>query len=180
MKKEKFDLENLPKQNIFKVPENYFENLTNRIEAKTSIPNNFNLENLPKENIFKVPESYFENLTSRIEAHTSAKTKIVPLVTWSKKRTWVSIAACSAMAILGYFTLMSEQDSLSNEALAGVQNKEIVNYLIQEDFNQNDFAEQTDFGKNLKINDSDLIDNLKVSDKDILQSVDLESVEEEI
>ncbi len=142
----------------------------------------FNLENIPKENIFKVPENYFENLTSRIESQTYSysQTKTIPVVSWSKKKTWASVAACSAIAVLGFFTLIPKQDSLENEALAGVQNKEIVNYLIQEDFSQNDFTEQTDFGKNLKLNDSELIDNLKVSDKEILQSVDLENIEEEI
>jgi hypothetical protein len=140
----------------------------------------FDLENLPKENIFKVPENYFENLTSRIEAQNSAQTKIVPLVTWSKKRTWASVAACSAIAVLGYFTLMPEQDSLGKEALAGVQNKEIVNYLIQENLNQTDVAEQFENAKITKFKDSELIDNLKVSDAAILQSVDLESIEEEI
>jgi hypothetical protein len=140
----------------------------------------FDLENLPKENIFKVPENYFENLTSRIESRTSEEAKIVPLVTWSKKRTWMSVAACSAIAILGYFTLTPQQDSLGKEALAGVQNQEIVNYLIQENLNQTDVAEQFDNTKITKFKDSDLMDNLKVSDKDILQSIDLENIEEEI
>jgi hypothetical protein len=140
----------------------------------------FDLENLPKEHIFKVPENYFENLTSAIESRTSKESKIVPLVTWSKKRTWMSVAACSAIAILGYFTLMPEQDSLGKEALAGVQNQEIVNYLIQENLNQTDVAEQFDNTKITKFKDSELLDNLKVSDKDILQSLDLENIEEEI
>jgi hypothetical protein len=140
----------------------------------------FDFENLPKENIFKVPENYFENLTSHIESRTSEESKIVPLVTWSKKRTWMSVAACSAIVVLGYFTIMTKQDSLDKEALAGVQNQEIVNYLIQENLNQTDVAEQFDNTKITKFKDSDLIDNLKVSDKDILQSLDLENIEEEI
>jgi hypothetical protein len=140
----------------------------------------FDLESLPKENIFKVPENYFENLTSHIESRTSEETKIIPLVTWSKKRTWMSVAACSAIAVLGYFSIMTEQSSLGKEALAGVQNQEIVNYLIQENLTQTDVAEQFDNTKITKFKDSDLMDNLKVSDKDILQSIDLENIEEEI
>ena len=138
------------------------------------------LKEILKENVFKVPESYFENLTSCIESKTTHETKIISLVSWSKKKTWASAVACSIIAILGFFTLIPKQDSLENEALAGVQNKAIVNYLIQEDFNQYDFAEQNDEGKTLKINDSELLDNLNVSDKEILQSVDLEIIEEEI
>ncbi|MES2517085.1 MAG: hypothetical protein V4585_03190 [Bacteroidota bacterium] len=140
----------------------------------------FDLENLPRENIFKVPDNYFDELPMRVQTRTSAKAKVVPLVSWSKQRTWASIAACSTIMILGYFTLMPKQESLGNEALSGVKNQEIVNYLIQENLTQNDVAEQFNNNKGLKINDSDFLDNLKVSDKDILQSVDLKDIEEEI
>ena len=175
MQKQEFDLENIPKKNIFQIPENYFEDLSAKIEQRTQ----WVVENLPKENIFKVPENYFEDLESKILALTSEETKIIPLFTWSAKRTWVSVAACSAIVILGYFTLMPKQDSLGNEALAGVQNQEIVNYLIQQDLNQTDLSEQIET-KNIKFKEIDLLNNLKVSEKDILQSVDLEGIEEEI
>jgi hypothetical protein len=205
MKKQEFDLENIPKQNIFKVPENYFENLSEiiefRIQSKVDdlpkqnifkVPENYfenlseiieqrtqsDVENLPKENIFQVPENYFDDLASKIAARTTQETKIVPLFTWSAKRTWASVAACSAIAILGYFTLMPQQESLGNEALAGVQNQEIVNYLINEDLNQIDVAEQIE-NKNIKFQETDLLNNLKVSEKDILQSIDYEQIEDE-
>lgn len=175
MKKQEFDLENIPKKNIFQIPENYFEDLSAKIEQRTQSV----VENLPKENIFKVPENYFEDLKSKVLARTSEETKIIPLFTWSVKRTWASVAACSAIAILGYFTLMPSQESLGKEELSGVQNQEIVNYLIQQDLNQNDVAEQIE-NKNIKFKDTDLLNNLKVSEKDILQSIDLEAIDEEI
>lgn len=133
---------------------------------------NFDLDNLPKSTIFKVPENYFNELPMQIQAQTSGQAKVIPLVSWSKKRTWGSIAACTVIGILGYFTLMPKQDSLGNEALAGVQNQEIVNYLIQENINHTDLAEQITNNKTLQFKDSELLDNLKVTDKDILQSVD--------
>lgn len=175
MKKQEFDLENIPRKNIFQVPENYFEDLPSKIEQRIQSV----VENMPKENIFQVPENYFEDLESQIMIHTTKQTKIIPLFTWSAKRTWASVAACSAIAILGYFTLMPQQDSLGNEALAGVQNQEIVNYLIQQDFNQTDVAEQIE-NKNIKFKETDLLNNLKVSEKDILQSINLEDIDEEI
>ena len=138
------------------------------------------IENLPKENIFKVPENYFNDLPMQIQAQTSGKRKVVPLISWSKQRTWASIAACSIIGILGYFTLMPQQDSLGNESLAGVQNQEIINYLIQENINQSDVAEQINNTKTLKFQDSELLDNLKVTDKEILQSVDYENIDSEI
>lgn len=141
---------------------------------------NIDIENLRKENIFKVPENYFNDLPMRIQAQTSGKTKVVPLISWSKQRTWASIAACSIIGILGYFTLMPQQDSLGSESLAGVQNQEIISYLIQENINQSDVAEQINNTKTLKFQDSELLDNLKVTDKDILQSVDYEHIDSEI
>lgn len=175
MKKQEIDLENIPKTNIFQVPENYFEDLSAKIEQRTQSV----VENMPKANIFKVPDYYFENLESQILARTTQQTKIIPLFTWSAKRTWASVAACSAIAILGYFTLMPKQDSLGSEALAGVQNQEIVTYLIQQDLNQSDVAEQIE-NKNIKFKETDLLNNLKVNDKDILQSIDLEDIDEDI
>lgn len=175
IKMQEFNLENIPKKNIFQVPENYFEDLSTQIEQRTQSK----VENLSKENIFKIPEDYFENLGSQILARTTQQTKIIPLFTWSAKRTWSSLAACSAIAILGYFTLMPKQDSLGSEALAGVQNQEIVNYLIQQDLNQTDVAEQIE-NKNIKFKETDLLNNLKVSEKDILQSINLEDIDEEI
>ena len=175
MKKQEFNLENIPKKNIFQVPENYFEDLSAKIEQRTQSK----IENLPKENIFKVPENYFKDLESKIIVRMSEGATIVPLFTWSAKRTWASAAACSAIAILGYFTLIPSQDSLGKEGLAGVKNQEIVNYLIQQDLNQTDVAEQIE-AKNIKFKETDLLNNLNISKKDILQNVDLQRVEEEI
>jgi hypothetical protein len=206
MKKQEFDLENVPKKNIFKVPENYFEDLSSKIEQSTQsvvenlpkenifkVPESYFeglsntiefrtqsvVENLPKENIFKVPESYFEELEENILSRTIHQKNIVPLFTWSAKRTWASVAACSAIAIMGYFTLMPSQNSLGKEELAGVQNQEIVNYLILQDLNQTDVAEQIE-AKNIRFKETDLLNNLKVTDKEILQNIDYQSIEDEI
>ena len=175
MKKQEFDLENIPKENIFTVPENYFEDLSGRIEQRTQSI----VENLQKENVFKVPNNYFEDLESNILSQTSEQTKVIPLFTWSAKRTWASIAACSAIAIMGYFTLMPSQNSLGKEELSGVQNQEIINYLIQQDINQADMAEQIE-SKNSLFKETDLLNNLKVPDKDILQIIDYQEIDSEI
>lgn len=148
--------------------------------------NKFDLEKLTRENIFKVPENYFEELPMLIQSKTSAKTKVIPLVSWSMKRTWASIAACTAIAILGYFTWMPKQDALGNEALSEVQNQEIINYLLQENINQIDLAEQFENVQSTKVDleesvsDSELLDNLKINQQDILQSIDIENLEENI
>ncbi len=142
--------------------------------------NKFDLNKISRESIFKVPENYFENLPMQIQAKTSGKAKVIPLVSWSMKRTWASLAACSIIVILAYFTWMPKQDALSNEALSEVQNKEIVNYLIQEDVSQSDIAEHFEDEEVKLSNDSELLDYLKLNDKDIIQSIDLENLEEDI
>lgn len=138
------------------------------------------IENSQKENVFKVPENYFSNLFMQIQAQTYGKTKVVPLISWSKQRTWASIAACLIIGILGYFTSMPQQDSLGTESLASIANQEIINYLLQGNMNQTDFAEQISNDKTLKFRDSELLDNLKVTDKDILQSINYENIDHEI
>jgi hypothetical protein len=141
----------------------------------------FDIENLPKENIFKVPENYFSELESNIHTQTIYKSSSsVPLRSWSKTKAWVAVAACTTVGILGYLTMMPTQESIGTESLSGVQNQEIVNYLIQENTNQTDIADQFDGNKSIKISDAELLDNLKVTDKDILQSIDFKNIEEEI
>jgi predicted XRE-type DNA-binding protein len=140
----------------------------------------FDLETLPRKNIFKVPENYFENLALNVETRISEETKVLPFRKWSTKHTLIAVAASSAIAIMGFFWVNSQEKTNENMALTGVSQQEIVNYLIQENMSQSEVTEHFDNPNSLKINDTDLLENLKVSDKEILQSVDLENIEEEI
>jgi hypothetical protein len=139
-----------------------------------------NLEKLPKENVFKVPNNYFENLSTKIASRVSEENNVIPLRKWSPKYTLLAVAASSAIAIMGFFWVNSQQNTNDNIALSGVSQQEIVNYLIQENMSQSEVTEHFDNANSLKIKDTDLLENLKVSDKEILQSVDLENIEEEI
>jgi hypothetical protein len=64
--------------------------------------NKFDLDKLPK-TVFQVPDGYFEDLPMRIQARTSAKTKTVPLVTWSARRTWASPSCLYTRSGIGVF-----------------------------------------------------------------------------
>jgi|GEM_PF-6594676 len=141
---------------------------------------NIELGNIRKENIFKVSENYFSDLPMRIQEQTSGKTKVVPFISWSRQRTLASITACSIIGVLGYFTLMPQQDSLGNESLAGVKNQEIENYLIQENINQSDISEQIYKNKTINFQDYELLDNLKVTDNDVWQTIEYENIYFEI
>ena len=77
--KNKINIENLNKENVFKTPEGYFENFSDKLfkrlqknvnVEKVEVPHKVsvkvNLEEIKKENIFIVPENYFKELSSNI------------------------------------------------------------------------------------------------------------------
>lgn len=58
-----FDLNNLERKNIYKVPENMFENIQEKVLSGVK---NFDLENLERKNIYKTPENMFENIQEKV------------------------------------------------------------------------------------------------------------------
>ena len=75
--KKNINIEDLKKENIFKVPSGYFENFPEKLSILlsqdkeeglkvTSMPNITALENIKKEIIFKVPDNFFEGLAGSI------------------------------------------------------------------------------------------------------------------
>lgn len=58
-----FDLDNLERKNIYKVPENIFENIQERVLSGVK---DFDLEKLERKNIYKVPENMFETIQGRV------------------------------------------------------------------------------------------------------------------
>ena len=58
-----FDLEKLERKNIFKIPENTFENIQERVLSGVK---DFDLDNLERKNIYKVPENMFENIQGKV------------------------------------------------------------------------------------------------------------------
>ncbi len=126
-----------------------------------------NLANLPKKNVFQTPENYFENLSSRIEARViQSKSKGVLEVSWSARRTWLSAAACLLLLVLGWFTLQPKQDGLNPDALKGVGNQELVQYLNKQNLVEKDVVELLD---NHTVTDSTMMQFLDVSEADVLK-----------
>jgi len=58
-----FDLEKLERKNIYKIPENMFENIQQKV---LSDMNGFDLEKLERKNIYRIPENMFENIQERV------------------------------------------------------------------------------------------------------------------
>jgi len=60
---ENFDLGNLERKNIYKVPENLFESIQENVLGGVK---DFDLEKLERKNIYKVPENMFETIQDRV------------------------------------------------------------------------------------------------------------------
>lgn len=58
-----FDLEKLERKNIYKVPENLFENIQQKVLSDI---NGFDLEKLERKNIYRIPENMFENIQEKV------------------------------------------------------------------------------------------------------------------
>ena len=58
-----FDLDKLERKNIYKVPENMFENIQDRVLGQV---NDFDLDNLERKNIYQVHDHIFENIQKNV------------------------------------------------------------------------------------------------------------------
>ena len=99
-----FDLEKLERKNIYKMPDNMFESIQNRVLSEV---NDFDLEKLERKNIYKVPENMFENIQDRVMSEIKAERK-APIF----KMNWGYAAAASLALIFGAtFVYQSNSDS---------------------------------------------------------------------
>ncbi|MGE6395668.1 hypothetical protein [Chryseobacterium scophthalmum] len=107
-----FDLEKLERQNIYKMPDNMFESIQNRVLSEV---NDFDLEKLERKNIYKVPENMFENIQDKVMSEIKAERK-APIF----KMNWGYAAAASLALIFGAtFVYQSNSDSSTNGDLNG-------------------------------------------------------------
>lgn len=107
-----FDLEKLERKNIYKMPDNMFESIQNRVLSEV---NDFDLEKLERKNIYKVPENMFENIQDKVMSEIKAERK-APIF----KMNWGYAAAASLALIFGAtFVYQSNSDSSTNGDLNG-------------------------------------------------------------
>ncbi|MDY0929852.1 hypothetical protein [Chryseobacterium sp. CFBP8996] len=102
-----FDLEKLERKNIYKMPDNMFESIQDRVLSKV---NDFDLEKLERKNIYKIPENMFENIQEKVLSEIKADQK-APIF----KMNWGYAAAASLALIFGAtFMYESNSDSSAN------------------------------------------------------------------
>lgn len=135
--------------------------------------NQFRLDELPPEHPmrqlpFVAPDGYFDSLPTRIQARAVRKPK--PIISWSWQRTGASLAGASLIAVLVWQTLPQRQESLGNEALAGVSNEMITAYLDDQGVNAYEMADSQELHSSLG-SDTTAIQFLNISPTEIQQLI---------
>lgn len=112
-----FDLEKLERKNIYKVPENLFENIQGKVFSGI---NDFDLEKLERKNIYAVPEKLFENIQENVLNNVLPAKKKTPIF----KLNWAYAAAASLALIFGATFVFNNGNSEDAQQQFAVNNKE--------------------------------------------------------
>lgn len=142
--------------------------------------NPFRLDELPPEHPlrqqpFSVPDGYFDQLPSRVQARVTRKPKPAFSISWSWQRTAASLAGAGLIAVLVWQTLPQRQESLGNEALAGVSNEVIASYLDDQGIDAYELADSQQLHSSLD-SDTTAIQYLNVMPDDIQRHIEEQSV----
>lgn len=169
IEKKNIDIESLERVNIFKVPENYFQEL----EINT------NIKRFNKINVFKVSEDYFESLSEKILSNIAPKTIKVnwwktPQIKWS--------AAASIVLMIGlWFGIPQFTKNKTELALEKISNDDIKTYLETQDLSYLEYESATEMAQNsTKVTDNKVLDGLNLDKQDILEHLENQDLEEEI
>ena len=170
------------KDNLYQLPDNYFDSLAGNILQKIKIVNADNvqkelediapfLSTMPKANVYTVPEGYFEK---GIIVQHKVPARVIPIVTKSRKWFTYAAAACvtAVMFLGGYFyfenkttSVGSVQNHIANinvsKAISQLPDSTLGNYLTND--NSDIYASQSSDEQDLNI--QNLI--LNTSDQDI-------------
>ncbi|UMQ40668.1 hypothetical protein MKS83_14815 [Chryseobacterium sp. Y16C] len=104
-----FDLEKLERKNIYKVPENLFENIQGKVLSGI---NDFDLEKLERKNIYTIPENLFENIQENV-LNNVLPAKKAPI--FKLNLNWAYAAAASLALIFGMTFVLNNDDSKGKE-----------------------------------------------------------------
>ncbi len=172
VEKKSIDIEALERINVFKVPENYFQEL----ELIT------NIERFGKTNIFKVPTDYFENLADEILTKATPKEPKIIKVNWWKTPQIRWSAAASIILMVGlWFGIPQLTKDKTELALEKVSNDEIKTYLETQDLSYLEYQSATETTQTpTKGTDNKVLDGLNIDKQAILEHLENQDIEEEI
>lgn len=131
----------------FKVPENYFDDLTDRLMDNISSIEAGNIPHLEEisDTGFKVPDGYFENFEVQLPPKEEKEAKVIPLFS---KRNLYYASGVAAIFIAVFSTVLSNSSpdySWDNVELSAIENyidsgytdmspSEITNFLYEDDY----------------------------------------------
>ncbi|MBA4849072.1 hypothetical protein [Emticicia sp. BO119] len=173
LEKQEVRLNSLPKVNVFKVPEGYFENTEESIRATVRI------ESIERKNIFEIPNNYFAELTASILAKTQEKTKVINVNWWQRGRTmWAAAASIILLIGLG-FAVPQFSKADSEVALEELSKDEINSYLATVDLGYLEYeAITTNTAPLPKEVETKIIDDLDINKRDILEHLESQDLED--
>lgn len=172
IEKKNIDLESLERVNVFRVPDNYFQEL----EVNT------NIERFGKTNIFKVSEGYFEGLSEKILSNIAPKQAKTIKVNWWKTPQIRWSAAASVVLMIGlWFGIPQFTKDKTELALEKVSNAEIKSYLETQDLSYLEYESATQTTQNsTKTTENKVLDGLNIDKQDILEHLENQDLEEDI
>ncbi|MBT8204708.1 MAG: hypothetical protein KJO20_04975 [Eudoraea sp.] len=157
------------KKEGFKLPEGYFEGLTDRILERVAE----DTSDLPQKEGFTVPEGYFDSLNERVRANTSSgeDPKVVRLNPWKKYYFVAASIAALIVIVIGFRLSQAENytfsdlanaelESYLNETDLGLTSYEIAEVLPIEELEVNDILDTA-------LNEESIIDYLDENVEDL-------------
>lgn len=195
------DLESLERVNVFKIPNDYFENLEERIQANVwieslekqnifQVPDDYfqnlelstGIERFEKVNVFNVPKGYFETLSDKIFSKIDTKKEgRVIQVNWFSNRVKWSAAASIVLMIGMWFAIPQFTKDKTALALEKVSNDDIKTYLETQDLSYLEYESATENANiSQKVNDDKVLEGLKIDKQDILDHLENQDLEEDI
>ena len=172
MKDKKIHIDNLPKQNPFQLPENYFENLAARTIERAISQEVSILDSIEKQNIFKVPEGYFEELGNKIDAKIAKPIEKKSWFTINRKAVWRAAAVLVASVGIGSY-YYSNQNS-TETAINNLSNEEIVAYLDTQS------SANVDYTSAISVAESDslMLNQIDLDKESIMKLLETENIED--
>ncbi|AUC79454.1 hypothetical protein CW736_08735 [Nonlabens sp. MB-3u-79] len=148
---------NIHTQAGFKVPDGYFDQLTDRVLENTQD------QDLQDHAGFIMPEDYLLSLEDRVMSRLEQQTKVIPLQV-SKSKQWLYPVLAMAALFIGFITIngLFTQDKVT---FADLEDHEITDFLVDADFMQDEESVALLFADNTILKEIEMEEN--ITDKEL-------------
>ena len=148
---------NIHTQAGFKVPDGYFDQLTDRVLENTQG------QDLQDHAGFIMPEDYLLSLEDRVMSRLEQQTKVIPLQV-SKSKQWLYPVLAMAALFIGFITIngLFTHDKVT---FADLEDHEITDFLVAADFMQDEESVALLFADNTIFKEIEMEEN--ITDKEL-------------